>query len=317
MDRRRELAGKGTLPARSTGAALFADISGFTNLTEVLSRTLGAKRGAEELSRLLNQVFGPITNAIHATVAVSSHSAVTRSPAGSTATTVAGQPRRRWTCVHSSRRSANRKPTDQPVTSTSKWRSYRVPPDGFGSVAPSTPTWTCWLERWSKGCHPRPSCCNEARSRLVGRWPKPSEQGRASHGHHRRARPAPRRCARHRPGPGHRDRRVRNRRGSRPAVAPARGPRTDPTGAPRSDGRTARGGCAFSSDSRASTMSTTRTQEKHSTPASPGLRTSSPSTKEWSCKPSSTTRELISMPCSARRFLMKTRPGERWSLHWR
>ena len=65
MDRRRELAGMGALPERSTGAALFADISGFTNLTEVLSRTLGAKRGAEELSRLLNQVFGPITTAIH------------------------------------------------------------------------------------------------------------------------------------------------------------------------------------------------------------------------------------------------------------
>ncbi len=44
---------------------LFADISGFTNLTEVLSRTMGARRGAEELSRLLNQVFGPITTAVH------------------------------------------------------------------------------------------------------------------------------------------------------------------------------------------------------------------------------------------------------------
>lgn len=65
MDRRRELAGMGVLPARSTGAALFADISGFTNLTEVLNRALGAKRGAEELSRLLNQVFGPVTSAIH------------------------------------------------------------------------------------------------------------------------------------------------------------------------------------------------------------------------------------------------------------
>nr|MDP9495115.1 hypothetical protein [Actinomycetota bacterium] len=65
MDRRRELAGLGPLPARSSGAALFADISGFTHLTEVLSRTLGAKRGAEELSQLLNQVFGPVTTAIH------------------------------------------------------------------------------------------------------------------------------------------------------------------------------------------------------------------------------------------------------------
>ena len=55
----------GALPATSTGAALFADISGFTNLTEVLSRNLGPRRGAEELTRLLNQVFGPITSAIH------------------------------------------------------------------------------------------------------------------------------------------------------------------------------------------------------------------------------------------------------------
>ena len=55
----------GTLPATSTGAALFADISGFTNLTEILSRNLGPRRGAEELTRLLNQVFGPITRAIH------------------------------------------------------------------------------------------------------------------------------------------------------------------------------------------------------------------------------------------------------------
>jgi len=65
MDRRRELAGLGTLPATSAGAALFADISGFTHLTEVLSRNLGPRRGAEELSRLLNQVFGPTTTAIH------------------------------------------------------------------------------------------------------------------------------------------------------------------------------------------------------------------------------------------------------------
>ena len=55
----------GTLPATSTGSALFADISGFTNLTEILSRNLGPRRGAEELTRLLNEVFGPITRAIH------------------------------------------------------------------------------------------------------------------------------------------------------------------------------------------------------------------------------------------------------------
>ena len=77
MDRRRELAGMGTLPSTSTGAALFADISGFTNLTEILSRNLGPRRGAEELTRLLNQVFGPITVRSMSTVAASSLSVAT------------------------------------------------------------------------------------------------------------------------------------------------------------------------------------------------------------------------------------------------
>jgi len=36
---------------------LFADISGFTPLTEALVRTLGARRGAEELNRQLNEVY--------------------------------------------------------------------------------------------------------------------------------------------------------------------------------------------------------------------------------------------------------------------
>lgn len=61
MDRRRELAGLGPVQEMSEGAALFADISGFTRLTEELGRTLGARRGAEELSALLNRVFGSIT----------------------------------------------------------------------------------------------------------------------------------------------------------------------------------------------------------------------------------------------------------------
>ena len=64
LDRRLELAGFGEVPTLSTGAALFADISGFTALTEELGRTLGARRGAEELSALLNRVFGSVTAAI-------------------------------------------------------------------------------------------------------------------------------------------------------------------------------------------------------------------------------------------------------------
>ena len=57
MDRRQALARGVPLPQRTSGAALFADISGFTPLTEALGRTLGPRRGAEELTRCLNQVY--------------------------------------------------------------------------------------------------------------------------------------------------------------------------------------------------------------------------------------------------------------------
>ena len=47
QDRRAALARGEDLPKRTAGAALFADISGFTPLTEALDRTLGARRGVE------------------------------------------------------------------------------------------------------------------------------------------------------------------------------------------------------------------------------------------------------------------------------
>jgi class 3 adenylate cyclase/tetratricopeptide (TPR) repeat protein len=56
-DRRYALARGETLPDRVNGAALFADISGFTPLTEGLARMLGPRQGAEELTRQLNQVY--------------------------------------------------------------------------------------------------------------------------------------------------------------------------------------------------------------------------------------------------------------------
>jgi class 3 adenylate cyclase/tetratricopeptide (TPR) repeat protein len=56
-DRRRALARGEAMPDRVEGAALFADISGFTPLTEALAAELGAHRGAEELTRHLNRVF--------------------------------------------------------------------------------------------------------------------------------------------------------------------------------------------------------------------------------------------------------------------
>ncbi len=56
-DRRRALATGASIPDRVRGAALFADISGFTPLTEALANELGPQRGAEELTTHLNRVF--------------------------------------------------------------------------------------------------------------------------------------------------------------------------------------------------------------------------------------------------------------------
>src|SRR5438477_4516085 len=56
-DRRRALATGTPMPDRVRGAALFADISGFTALTETLANELGPQRGAEELTAHLNRVF--------------------------------------------------------------------------------------------------------------------------------------------------------------------------------------------------------------------------------------------------------------------
>jgi class 3 adenylate cyclase len=57
MDRRQALAKGLPLPDRAEGAAVFADISGFTSLTEALARDLGPQRGAEELTYHLSRVY--------------------------------------------------------------------------------------------------------------------------------------------------------------------------------------------------------------------------------------------------------------------
>src|SRR3974390_1571497 len=57
VDRRHALARGEALPDRTHGSALFADISGFTPLAEALTRTLGARRGSEELTVHLNSVY--------------------------------------------------------------------------------------------------------------------------------------------------------------------------------------------------------------------------------------------------------------------
>ena len=56
-DRRRALTTGVAIPDRATGSAIFADISGFTPLTEALARELGPQRGAEELTATLGRVF--------------------------------------------------------------------------------------------------------------------------------------------------------------------------------------------------------------------------------------------------------------------
>ena len=59
-DRLRALAQAAELPGRTQGATLFADIAGFTPLTNALAKALGPRRGAEELTRHLNLVYGAL-----------------------------------------------------------------------------------------------------------------------------------------------------------------------------------------------------------------------------------------------------------------
>ncbi len=65
MDRCQAMAQGAALPDRTTGAALFADASGFTALTEALAKELGPKRGAEELTRQLNAIFEALIDEVH------------------------------------------------------------------------------------------------------------------------------------------------------------------------------------------------------------------------------------------------------------
>ena len=65
MDRRQALARGESLPDRARGAALSADISGFTPLTEALVLQLGPRRGAEELTRQLNRIYGALIAEVH------------------------------------------------------------------------------------------------------------------------------------------------------------------------------------------------------------------------------------------------------------
>jgi class 3 adenylate cyclase/tetratricopeptide (TPR) repeat protein len=65
IDRRQAIVRGEGLPDRTRGAALFADISGFTPLTNALAEELGPRRGAEELTRQLNAVYGALITEVH------------------------------------------------------------------------------------------------------------------------------------------------------------------------------------------------------------------------------------------------------------
>jgi class 3 adenylate cyclase len=56
-DRRQAMAGGHSLPDRADGAVMFADISGFTPLTDALVEKLGPRRGVDELTKQLNHVY--------------------------------------------------------------------------------------------------------------------------------------------------------------------------------------------------------------------------------------------------------------------
>ena len=64
QDRLRALLAGEMLPDRTTGSAVFADISGFTPLTEKLTQTLGPRRGVEALSHQLNAVYGALIDEV-------------------------------------------------------------------------------------------------------------------------------------------------------------------------------------------------------------------------------------------------------------
>ncbi|MCB9006927.1 MAG: tetratricopeptide repeat protein [Ardenticatenaceae bacterium] len=65
MDRRQALYRGEKLPDPAHGSALFADISGFTPLTERLVQDLGPQRGAEEVTKHLNRVYDGLVDELH------------------------------------------------------------------------------------------------------------------------------------------------------------------------------------------------------------------------------------------------------------
>lgn len=65
MELRFALSEGAELAGKTKGAALFADVSGFTPLMATLAAELGATRGAEEVTRLLDELFTTMTDEVH------------------------------------------------------------------------------------------------------------------------------------------------------------------------------------------------------------------------------------------------------------
>src|SRR5947209_3114697 len=64
LDRAQALATSRPLPTHAAGAALLADLGGFTPLTEAFSAALGPQQGAEAITRLLDRVFAALIGCI-------------------------------------------------------------------------------------------------------------------------------------------------------------------------------------------------------------------------------------------------------------
>ena len=65
IDRRVALATGRDLPEFDSGTVLFADISGFTRLTGELAKEFGDQRGADEITRYLNLIYGALIARVH------------------------------------------------------------------------------------------------------------------------------------------------------------------------------------------------------------------------------------------------------------
>ena len=66
IDRRQALLAGQPLPTQMSGALLFADLSGYTALTEAFVRLFGPKRGVDKLTQVINQLFATLIEQIHA-----------------------------------------------------------------------------------------------------------------------------------------------------------------------------------------------------------------------------------------------------------